>query len=138
MRLLVASTALMLSVLTDAGPPAGAPARAPPPVPHTTLSPGLTAVPLTRGCTNVALTYPDGAAIADSYHATLPMSAPAGDVWTATPILESVWRYGAATRRFLAWSPAPDAPNDFTTVKRLDAVSLCARAAGRLVQPMSG
>jgi hypothetical protein len=130
-----AAALLSLAALAHVGPPVAAQTPTPTLVPHAALPPGLMAVPLARGCTNVALTYPDGTAIAAFSHAVLPASAPAGDVWTATPILESVWRYDAVTRRFRAWSPAPGTPNDVTTVNRLDAVFLCVRQAGRLVQP---
>jgi hypothetical protein len=134
MRRLTILTALLLFA-AFIGPPASAQRPTPTPAPHATLPAGLMAVPLARGCTNVVLTYPHGTAVADFHHAVLPASAPAGDVWTATPILEAIWRSDPATRRFLGWSPAPAAPNDFTTVDRLDAVFLCVREAGRLVQP---
>jgi hypothetical protein len=134
MRVLVTLTAVVM-LSARIGSPAMAQAPTPTPVPHTTLPPGLMVVPLVRGCTNVVLTYPDGTDIAAFAHAALPASAPAGDVWTATPILAAVWRHDQATGRFLGWSPAPAAPNDFTTVNRLDAVFLCVRETGRLVQP---
>lgn len=134
MRVLVALTAvLMLAVLISR--PANAQAPTPTPAPHLPLPAGLLAVPLVRGCTNVVITYPDGTEIAAFLHAILPAAAPTGEVWTATPILAAVCRADPTTGRFLGWSPAPAAPNDFTTVNRLEAVFLCVREAGRLVQP---
>ena len=137
MRVIVAIIVAILTlvVLVRFSPAVTAQTPSPTPVPHTTLPAGLMAVPLMRGCNNVALTYPNGTAIADFYRAAVPASAPGGDVFTSTPIVEAIWRYDVAPRRFVGWSPAPNAPNDLTTVNRLDAVFLCVREAGRLVQP---
>ncbi len=118
-----------------AHPPLATPAPTPTPVPHTTLPAGLMAVPLTKGCNNVVLTYPNGSPIAELYHNAIPATAPGGDVSTRTPIVDAMWRYDNRTQRFLGWSPLPNAPNDLTTVNRLDAVFVCIREAGRLVQP---
>ena len=127
----VIAAAVAVAALTQFGPAAAAQT----PAPHTTLPPGLMAVPLAGGCNNVTLTYPEGTAIADFYHAVVPATAPGGDVRTPTPIVEAIWRYDAAAQRFLGWSPLPNAPSDFATVGRLDAVYVCVSEAGRLVQP---
>ena len=107
----------------------------PTPMRQTTLPPELMAVPLVRGCNSLVLTYPTGTPIAEFYDSAIPAGAPGGNVWTPTPIVEAIWRFDAATRRFRGWSPAPNAPNDLTTVNCLDADFICVREAGRLVQP---
>jgi hypothetical protein len=50
--------------------------------------------------------------------------------------LIAIWRYDATEAEFLGWSPLANAPNDFTTVGRLDAVFVCMRETGTLVRPV--
>jgi hypothetical protein len=81
-------------------------------------------VALFPGCNNVALTWPNGTPIV-----TVVRALDRPDEFVAS------WRYDAATRRFLGWSPLPNAPNDLTTVDRLDVAFVCVREAGTLRRP---
>jgi hypothetical protein len=81
-------------------------------------------VTLVAGCTNLALTWPDGTPVATVTAGIDPASA-----------LIAIWRLDAAVGRFLGWSPIPGAPSDLTTVNRLDAVFVCMREAGTLMRP---
>ena len=99
-----------------------------PPVSLVAPPPGFTLVPLAAGCTNVGLSFPDGTPVDVVHDAVHGAHIP-------THIVEAVWKYDPATRRFLGWSPQSGAPNDFEQVNRLDAVFICMDAAGQLVQP---
>lgn len=81
-------------------------------------------VALTGGCANVALTWTDGTPLATVAAAISPQ-----------PALIAIWRFDAAAGHFRGWSPLPDAPNDLTSVNRLDAVFLCLREPGALSRP---
>lgn len=81
-------------------------------------------VKLFRGCNNVSLTWPDGTPIAIVAAAVAPASA-----------VRAVWRFGAAARRFHGWTSIPDAPNDLTTVGRLDTAFICMDGPGSLTRP---
>jgi hypothetical protein len=85
------------------------------------------AIPLTTGCTNVALTWPVGTAV----------STVAAGV-TPTGVLESIFRLDAATGRFLGYSPnAPSFANDYNMVTgSLEAVFICVRSPGTLNRPV--
>jgi hypothetical protein len=88
---------------------------------------GMTeAIPLTTGCTNVALTWPVGTA----------MSTVAAGV-TPTGVLESIFKLDAATGRFRGFSPsAPAFANDYNQVETsLEAVFICVRSPGTLNRP---
>jgi hypothetical protein len=82
---------------------------------------------LFQGCTNVALTWPTGTPIDTVANAVSPRDA-----------LESIWRQSIVNdqQRFVAWSPLPNAPNDYTaTGTQLEAVFICMRAQGTLNRP---
>ena len=53
---------------------------------------------------------------------------------TPAGALIAVWKLDNARRRFLAWSPVADAPNDFTTINPVEPVWLCIRSPATLVQ----
>jgi len=79
---------------------------------------------LRPGCTNVVLTWPTGTAVDTVAAAVTPASA-----------LLSIWWLDAAAGRYLGWSPLPDAPNDLTSVNRMDAVYICMGEAGTFTRP---
>ncbi|MGE0538621.1 MAG: collagen binding domain-containing protein [Dehalococcoidia bacterium] len=85
------------------------------------------AVPLTTGCTNVALTWPVGTA----------MTTVAAGV-TPAGVLESIFKLDAATGRFRGFSPsAPAFANDYNQVEAsLEAVFICMRSPGTLNRPV--
>jgi hypothetical protein len=84
-------------------------------------------VELVNGCTNVSLTWPAGTAVAVVVGAV----SPGGSV-------RAIWKFDAPSQQFLAWSvEAPQASN-LTTVNPLDAVFICATAAGLLTRPVLG
>jgi PKD repeat protein len=81
-------------------------------------------VDLTAGCTNLVLTWPDG--------------TPISTVLTAlsnSGVLNAIWWLDAAARRFRGYSPVPGAPNDLTTVNRLQTVFICLTAPATLTRP---
>jgi hypothetical protein len=81
-------------------------------------------VDLVAGCNNVALTYPNG--------------TPPGQVAVSpSSALDAIWRYDAATGRFVGYSPLPGAPNDLTALNRLDAVFVCVDTPATLTHPAS-
>ncbi|MGH2585115.1 MAG: hypothetical protein ACRDJE_09380 [Dehalococcoidia bacterium] len=85
-------------------------------------------VTLTAGiCNNVALTWPAGTSI-DTVAAAI----------SPTNSLDAIWRQAIVgdERKFIAWSPLPGAPNDYTaTESPLEAAFLCMTAAGTLERP---
>ena len=100
----------------------------PPPTPSPTATPGATeTVALVAGCTNVSLTWPDGTPTGAVARAITPPAA-----------LVAVWRYDAAQRRFLAFSPRSAQASDLPTVNRLDAVFICMSGPGTLARPVLG
>ena len=97
----------------------------PPPMPSPTHTPGPTeTVALAAGCTNVSLTWPDGTPTGAVARAIAPPAR-----------LVAIWRYDAAQRRFLAFSPRSAQASDLPTVDRLDAVFICMDAPGTLTRP---
>jgi hypothetical protein len=93
----------------------------------TTTTPPTTAtarVDLAAGCSNVVLTWPDGTSIGAVVAAL-----------QTTGVLNAIWWLDAATRQFRGYSPAPGAPNDLTTVSRLQPVFICLTAPGTLTRP---
>ena len=90
-----------------------------------TITAGTEQVPLTTGCTNLTLTWPDGTPTATVAAAVSPTSA-----------LLSIWRYSATQGRFLGYTPtAPAFANDLQTVNRLDAVFICVSSPATLNRP---
>jgi hypothetical protein len=83
-----------------------------------------TRVDLTAGCTNLVLTWPDGT----------PIGAVVAAL-SSNGLLNAIWWLDAATRQFRGFSPAPGAPNDLTTVNRLQTVFICLTAPGTLTRP---
>lgn len=81
-------------------------------------------VELIAGCTNLVLTWPDGTPIS-TVVAALNNSG----------LLNAIWWLDAAARQFRGFSPAPGAPNDLTTVNRLQTVFICLTAPGTLTRP---
>jgi PKD repeat protein len=82
-------------------------------------------VPLTTGCTNLTLTWPDGTPAGTAAAAVSPTGA-----------LQAVWRYSATQGRFLGYTPtAPAFANDLQTVNRLDAVFICVSSPATLNRP---
>ncbi len=76
------------------------------------------------GCNNLALTFPTGTTVSQITDAILPSTA-----------LVAVWRFDNRTQRFLGYSSLPGAPNDYTSVARLDAVFICVREPATFTQP---
>ena len=77
------------------------------------------------GCNNVASTFAGGT----------PASMIAAGV-SQEANLEAVWHYINEERRFVAWSPLPGAPNDYTAqISPLEAIFLCVRNAGTFTRP---
>ena len=83
-------------------------------------------VPLPQGCSNVTLPWPSGTPVAAVAEAISPPEA-----------LTSIWRYDAASRRFLGFAPGGGAANDFRSVAYLDAVFICLSRAGTLRRPLA-
>jgi hypothetical protein len=84
-------------------------------------------VSLAATCNNVALTWPGGTSLNTVAAAISPASA-----------LESIWKQTIVDDdlTFIAWSPLPGAPNDYTgTSLQLEAVFICMRSAGTLERP---
>lgn len=84
-------------------------------------------VMLFAGCTNVALTWPAGTPIETVAAAVTPRDQ-----------LEAIWQQAVVgdERRFLAWSPIANAPNDYTaTSSSLEAVFICMGAQGSIDRP---
>jgi len=70
---------------------------------------------LNPGCNNISLTFPDGTASDTVVQAVTPAGA-----------LKAMWRYDAAMKTWLGYSPAaPPAASDLLTVGFLDSVWLC-------------
>jgi uncharacterized repeat protein (TIGR01451 family) len=92
--------------------------------PGTPMPPAAEEVALVAGCTNVSLTWPDDTPVRTVALAASPSTA-----------LIGIWRLDAVAGHFRGWSPLPGAPNDLTTVRRLDAVFICMRAPGALLRP---
>lgn len=90
-----------------------------------TITAGTEQVPLTSGCTNLTLTWPNG--------------TPAGTVASAISpagALQAIWRFDAVQGRFLGYTPsAPAFANDLQTVNRLDAVFICVSSPATLNRP---
>jgi hypothetical protein len=85
-------------------------------------------VTLAATCNNVALTWPGGTSISTIAAAVTPASA-----------IESIWKQTVVGDNldFIAWSPLPEAPNDYTaTSMQLEAVFICMRSAGTLERPI--
>ncbi len=77
------------------------------------------------GCNNVASTFAGGT----------PASMIAAGVSQGAG-LEAVWHYINEERRFVAWSPLPGAPNDYTAqISPLEAIFICVRSAGMFTRP---
>jgi PKD repeat protein len=107
-----------LTVTTSAGQQASATTTA-------TITAGADQVPLTPGCTNLTLTWPDGTPVSTVAAAVSPSGT-----------LQAIWRYSAAMGRFLGYTPtAPSFANDLQTVNRLDAVFICVNAPATLNRP---
>ena len=85
---------------------------------------GTEMVPLVAGCTNVALTWPDGTPTGAVARAITPPQA-----------LLAIWRYDSARQRFQAFSPQAPQASDLLTVNALDAVFICMSAPGTLTRP---
>lgn len=85
------------------------------------------AVPLSTGCSNVALTWPTGTPVSTVAAAV----SPAG-------VLESIFKLDAAMGRFRGFSPnAPAFANDYNMVEgSLEAVFVCVRSPGTLNRPV--
>lgn len=81
-------------------------------------------VQLSSGCNNISITWPNGTATSVVAQAISPATA-----------LIAIWRFDNADKRFTGYSPIPNAPNDLTTVNRIDAVFVCMNAAGSLTRP---
>jgi hypothetical protein len=83
-------------------------------------------VPLPRGCSNVALTWPIGTSVSDIAEAISPSDA-----------LESLFRLDAGQGRFIGFSiDAPSFANDYTTVTTsLEPVFVCVDRAATLNRP---
>ena len=85
-------------------------------------------IALIAGCNNVALTGPAGT----------PVSTVAAAVNPAN-VVEAIWRQVVIGDRlaFQAWSPAPNAPNDFTvTSVQPEAAWICVRSPATLTRPV--
>jgi hypothetical protein len=109
----VGGTAVLVGILIADPPPTAAPMPA-----------EIEGVELGAGCSNVTLTWPDGTPTGAVARAVTPPAA-----------LVALWRYDAAQRRFLAFSPRSAQASDLTTVNRLDAVFICMEAPGTLIRP---
>lgn len=84
-------------------------------------------VMLFQGCTNVALTWAAGTPIETVAAAVTPANQ-----------LEAIWQQAVVgdERRFIAWSPIANAPNDYTaTSSSLEAVFICMGAQGSIDRP---
>jgi len=82
-------------------------------------------VALSPGCNNEVLSWPAGTPVATVAAAIQPAGA-----------LESIWRFDNAAGGWLAYTPAPGAPNSYTaTVGTLDTVFLCVSQAATLDRP---
>lgn len=107
-----------LTVSTSTGQQASASTTA-------TVMTGTEAIPLTTGCTNLTLTWPNGTSTSVVAAAISPTGA-----------LASIWRYDAAQGRFLGYTPAaPSFANDLLTVNRLEAVFVCVNSPATLTRP---
>jgi hypothetical protein len=89
-----------------------------------TLSASPETLPLSSGCNNVTLTWPDGTPTREVAAAVTP-----------APVLASIWRLDAATQTFRGFSPIPNAPNDLVTVNMLEPVYICVQAPATLARP---
>jgi hypothetical protein len=86
------------------------------------------AIPLIAGCNNVALTWPAGTQVGVVAAAVTPASA-VDAIWRQIPV--------GGTLAFQAWSPVPNAPNDFTaTTIRPEAAWICVRTPATLNRPV--
>jgi len=116
-----------------------------------------TVTPLAAACNAVTVTFPIAARVISvgELTTTAPPYATPPPTPTSPPVLltsseapealaalvtphsalEAIWKYDTRAQRFLGWSPLPGAPNDLTSVNRLDPVVVCARAAATLAQP---
>ena len=84
----------------------------------------LETVQLFRGCNNIAVTWPNGTAIATFANAINPPQA-----------VIAVWRYDNRQKRFSAYSPSPDALNDLTAVNRNEVLYVCLDSPGVIRRP---
>jgi hypothetical protein len=85
-------------------------------------------VDLVLGCNPVALTYPDGTAIATVGSGV----APAGS-------LDAIWKFLPAEGRWIGYSAgAPAEVSDLQTVERLDAVFVCVNVVATITMPAIG
>lgn len=113
--IVVALMAVLALIVTERGRPAAVHAQQ------------VESVALAPGCNNLTLTWPGGTTAATVAAAVDPVAD-----------LVAIWRFDAATQRFAAYSPIPNAPNDLATVGSLDAVFVCVRAAATLARPAIG
>lgn len=118
--------ALMLgpAALAFAGGSAGAQS----PTPTPTATPTSTAtetVELFRGCNNVTVTWPTGTATSTAAAAITPASG-----------LLSIWQFNNASQKFTAYSPIPNAPNDYTSMSRAQPVFVCMTEPGTMTRPV--
>jgi hypothetical protein len=92
----------------------------------TATVPPMEEVPLSRGCTNVVLTWPQ----------FMPAEWIAETIEPAAA-LAAIWRYSPPYERFIGFAPgAPADANDYTaTLERLEPVFLCLRDSATLVRP---
>jgi hypothetical protein len=118
---LLAGAAVVLSVIVIGGAWEQAQQRTP------TVEASAEPVQLFPGCTNVALTWPTGTPIETVAAAITPADG-----------LEAIWQQAVVgdERRFIAWSPLPGAPNDYTsTSASLEAVFICMEGQGSIDRP---
>jgi len=73
---------------------------------------------LYSGCNNIALTFPDGTASGTVVQAVTPAG-----------VVQAMWRYDAAQKKFEGFSPAAPQASDLLTVNFLDAVWVCVTGA---------
>jgi hypothetical protein len=87
--------------------------------------PGMaTTIPLTRGCTNVVSTFPNGTPAATVAAAISPSAA-----------LSMIMKFDATVMSYLSFGPAAVGLKQLTTVNRGDILRVCVGATGTLTPP---
>jgi hypothetical protein len=81
-------------------------------------------VGLVRGCNNLVLTWPDGTSLTTVAAALSPADA-----------LVAIWRFDAATGRYLGFNPAVAGVSDLTAATQRDAVFICLTGPATLARP---
>lgn len=115
---LTTSTVASPATATTAAPTSAAPAGV-------AQSPRVEAVALRATCNNVALTWPEGTPLSVVAAAVSPLDSLAG-----------IWRYDAARDLYLAYSPEPGSPADYSVItSRLEPVFVCMKSGGALSRP---